>query len=129
MKKQKRAAIDQQKIVKAKEILDKEFRKQITLEYISRRVGMSPKKLASAFNDQYYQSIQKYLTMSRALTAMQLLLETKLTIYEIAWETGYGVTRPFSIMFKKVTGRAPSKWRKIQLSNPPGTVPYIMLTR
>ena len=129
MKKQTRAAVDQQKIIKAKEILDKDFRKPLTLEYISRRVGMSPKKLSTAFNDQYYQSIQKYLTMSRALTAMQLLLETKLTIYEIAWETGYDVTRPFSIMFKKVTGRAPSKWRKIQLSNPPGKVPYIMLNR
>ena len=129
MKKQTRAAVDQQKIIKAKEILDEEFYKPITLEYLSRRVGMSPKKLAAAFPEKYYQSIQKYLTMSRALTGMELLLETNLPIYEIAWETGYDVTRPFSIMFKKVTGRAPSKWRKVQLSNPPGTVPYIMLHR
>jgi two-component system response regulator YesN len=129
MKKQTRAEIDQKKIIKAREIIDAEFYKPITLEYLSRRVGMSPNKLATAFPKVYYQSIQKYLTTARALTGMQLLLETNLHIYEIAWETGYDVTRPFSIMFKKITGRAPSIWRKLQQSNPPGTVPYIMLNR
>ena len=129
MKKISRAAVDKNKIIKAKEILDNEYYKPITLEYLSRRVGLSPKKLATSFPAQYYQSVQRYLTMSRALTGMQLLLETKLHIYEIAWKTGYDVTRPFSLMFKKVTGRAPSKWRKMQLSNPPGSVPYILLNR
>jgi len=129
MKKKSRAAIDRKKIIKAREILDNEYYKPITLEYLSRRVGMSPKKLATGFPAMYYQTIKKYLTMSRALTGMELLLETKLHIYEIAWKTGYDVTRPFSLMFKKVTGRAPSKWRKVQLSNPPGSVPYIMLNR
>jgi two-component system response regulator YesN len=129
MKKQTRGAIDQKKIIKARDIIDQEYYKPITLEYLSRRVGMSPKKLAAAFPQTYYQSVQQYLIMSRALTGMQLLLETKLPIYEIAWETGYDVTRPFSAMFKRVTGRAPSIWRKVQLNNPPGTVPYIMLNR
>ncbi|MBO9203285.1 MULTISPECIES: helix-turn-helix domain-containing protein [Niastella] len=129
MKKQTRAAIDEKKIIKARDILDNECHKPITLDYLSRRVGMTPKKLATGFKRKYYQSIQKYLIMARAITGMQLLLETELHIYEIAWETGYDVTRPFSQMFKKVTGRAPSKWRKAQLNNPPGTVPYIMLNR
>ena len=129
MKKQTRAAIDQQKVIKARDIIDEEYYKPITVEYLCRRVGMSPKKLATAFPKKYFQSIQKYLTMSRALEGMQLLLETKLPIYEIAWETGYDVTRPFSTMFKKVTGRAPSKWRKAQLNNPPGTIPYILPDR
>ena len=129
MKKQKLAAKDQKKIMKAREILDTEYYKPITLEYLSRRVGMGPKKLDTAFSEKFYQTVQEYLTMSRALTAMQLLLETKLHIYEIAWETGYDVTRPFSNMFKKITGRAPSVWRKAQLTNPPGTIPYIKLDR
>jgi two-component system response regulator YesN len=129
MAKKSRAAIDPKKILKAKDILDNEFYKPLTLGYISRRVGLSPKRLETAFQEKYYQSIETYLNMSRALTGMQLLLETNLHIYEIAWETGYEVTRPFSTMFKKVTGRAPSKWRKIQLSNPPGTEPYILLKR
>jgi two-component system, response regulator YesN len=129
MKKQKLAEIDLKKIIKAREIIDKEYYKPITLEYLGRRVGMSPKKLATAFPQKYYQSVQEYLTMSRALTGMELLLETNLRIYEIAWETGYDVTRPFSDMFKKITGRAPSIWRKAQLNNPPGTIPYILLNR
>lgn len=129
MKKQKRATIDQKKVIKAKDIIDQEYYKPITLEYLSRRVGLSPKKLATAFPKKYYQSVQQSLAMSRALTGMQLLLETKLPVYEIAWETGYDVTRPFSAMFKRITGRAPSIWRKVQLSNPPGTVPYILLNR
>jgi len=129
MNKKRRAAIDQQKILKARDIIDEEYYKPITLEYLSRRVGMSPKKLDAAFPKIYFQSIHKYLTMCRVFTGMQLLLETKLPIYEIAWETGYDVTRPFSAMFKKVTGRAPSKWRKVQLNSPAGTVPYIMLNR
>jgi two-component system response regulator YesN len=129
MTKQTRAAIDLKKVIKARDIIDDEFYKPITLEYLSRRVGMSPKKLAAAFPPKYFQSIQKYLAMARALEAIQLLLETNLPIYEIAWETGYDVTRPFSTMFKKITGRAPSKWRKAQFSNPAGTIPYILLDR
>jgi two-component system response regulator YesN len=129
MTKKSRAAIEHKKVIKARDILDNEFYKPITLEYISRRVGLSPKKLDAFFHETYYQSVQSYLNMSRALTGMQLLLETDLHIYEIAWKTGYDVTRPFSTMFKKVTGRAPSKWRKIQLTSPPGSVPYILLKR
>jgi two-component system response regulator YesN len=129
MKKRSQTAIELEKVIKAREILDNEYFKPLTLEYISRRVGLSPKKLANAFHEKYYQSIQTYLNMSRALTGMQLLLETEMRICEIAWETGYELTRPFSQMFKKVTGRAPSKWRKLQLTNPPGTVPYILLNR
>lgn len=129
MTKKTRAATEQKKIIKARDILDNEFYKPITLAYISRRVGLSPKRLDTVFYETYYQSVQNYLNMSRALTGMQMLLETELPIYQIAWETGYDVTRPFSNMFKKVTGRAPSKWRKIQLSNPPGSIPYILLKR
>jgi|GEM_PF-4457196 len=127
MRKQRRTSIDQKKVLKARDIIDQEYYKPITLEYLSRRVGLSPKKLDAAFNKAYYQSVQQYLTMSRALTGMQLLLETKLSVCEIAWETGYDVTRPFSVMFKRITGRAPSVWRKAQLTNPPGTIPYIQL--
>jgi AraC-like DNA-binding protein len=119
-------AADMKKIIKAKEILDEEFNKPFSLNRLARKVGMSPNKLAVLFKKTQLYSPHRFQIELRACEAIDLLLKNKLRIYEIAWAVGYETTAPFSKMYKRHTGMAPSKWRALQLSAPKGTYPYIM---
>ena len=126
MKKYNCSAADQKKIIKAKEILDDEFNKPFSLHRLARKVGMSPQKLTFLFKETQLYTPYEFMIELRAVEAIELLLKTNLRIYEIAWECGYETTEPFSKMYKRHTGMAPSKWRKLQLSAPKGTYPHIM---
>lgn len=126
MKQYKSTAADRKKIIKAKEIIEVEFNKPFSLNRLARRVGMSPKKLNVLFKESQMFTPYEFMREHRAHEGIILLLQNKLRIYEIAWACGYETTEPFSKMYKNYTGMAPSKWRKLQLSAPKGTYPYIM---
>ncbi len=40
------------------------------------------------------------------------LLKTSMTIQEIAWQLGYGNPSSFIIMFEKISGTTPDRYRK-----------------
>jgi AraC-like DNA-binding protein len=126
MKKYKSTAADRKKIIKVRDILAAEFNKPFSLNRLSRRVGMAPKKLNVLFKESQMFTPYEYMREHRANEGIILLLENKLRIYEIAWDCGYDTTEAFSKMYKRYTGMAPSKWRKLQLSAPRGTYPFIM---
>ncbi|OQP51231.1 helix-turn-helix domain-containing protein [Niastella populi] len=126
MKKYICTAADRKKIIKAKDILDAEFNKPFSLNRLARKTGMNPTKLCELFKETQLFTPYEFLIELRAEEAIELLLKTKLRIYEIARKCGYATTEPFSKMYKRHTGMAPSKWRKLQLSAPKGTYPLIM---
>jgi AraC-like DNA-binding protein len=127
MKKYTCTAADRKKIIKAKEILNNEFNKPFSLTRLSRKVGMSPNKLNYLFKESEMFSPHRFLILLRAAEAInQLLRRKQLRIGEIAGMCGYETTSPFSAMFKRHTGMAPSKWRELQKSAPRGTYPHIM---
>jgi AraC-like DNA-binding protein len=126
MKQYKSKAADRKKIIKARDIIADEFNKPFSLNRLGRRVGMSPKKLHVLFKESQMFTPYEYMIEHRANEGLILLLENKLRIYEIAWACGYETTEPFSRMYKRFSGMAPSKWRKLQLSAPKGTYPFIM---
>lgn len=126
MKKYKSTAADRRKIIKARNILSAEFNKPFSLNRLARRVGMAPKKLNVLFKESQMFTPYEYMREHRANEGLILLLENKLRIYEIAWHCGYETTEQFSKMYKRFSGMAPTKWRKLQLSAPRGTYPLIM---
>lgn len=126
MKQDKSTAADRKKIIKAKDIIAAEFNKPFSLNRLARRVGMSPKKLNVLFKQSELFTPYEFMREHRANEGIILLLQNKLRIYEVAWACGYDTTEPFSKMYKRYTGMAPSNWRKLQLSAPRGTYPYIM---
>lgn len=126
MKKYKCTAADRKKILKAKEIIAEEFNKPFSLNRLARRVGMAPNKLNVLFKESQMFTPYELMREHRGCEAIILLLKNKLRIYEVAWACGFETTEPFSKFYKRYTGMAPSKWRKLQLSAPKGTYPHIM---
>ena len=97
-----------------------------SLNRIARKVGMSPKKLNVLFKEKELFTPHQLVILIRVDEAIHMLLKNKLRIYEIAEACGYETTEPFSKLFKRHTGLAPKNWRKVQLSVPKGTFPYIL---
>jgi len=129
MKKYTCTAADIKKIIKAREIISNEFNKAFSLTRLARRVGMSPQKLHVLFKESQLFSPREYQIEHRVAEGIVLLAENKLRIYEIAWACGYETTDPFSKLYKRHTGLAPSKWRALYLKNPKGGYPTVKKPR
>lgn len=106
-------------------------RKQITLsdkicDFLSKKDGepfdssllekefcLSYKRLAAVFKCQKNKTMQEFHTSVRIQKAIRLLRTSLLNISEIADQCGYEDSLYFSRVFKKVTGKSPSEFRRL----------------
>ena len=68
--------------------------------------------LARVFKRETGHTLLWYHNAVRCEKAKQLLLETDLSVSEVGAAVGYISTAHFSHLFKKMTGVAPSDWRR-----------------
>lgn len=100
------------KIEFCKNYIDKNYNKDITLDYISLEVKLSKYHLVRKFQEQMGISIGNYITKVRLKRAMELLLLVNdMKIEEIAREVGFSCGNYFGKVFKKNIGVTPSKFR------------------
>lgn len=85
---------------------------QLSLQDISRQIGVSPSHMSKVFSQESGQTMTEYLTETRIRKAMELLKTTRLKTFEIAFEVGYNDQHYFSNLFKKVTGMTPMEYRR-----------------
>ncbi|MHA6529362.1 response regulator [Paenibacillus sp. BAC0078] len=85
---------------------------QLSLNDISRQVGVSPSHLSKIFSQETRQTITEFLTATRMDKAKELLKTTGHKTFEIAYNVGYNDQHYFSNLFKKVTGMTPMEYRK-----------------
>lgn len=85
---------------------------------IAEYVGVNRSYLYTIFQKELHTSPQKYLVSFKLERAKELLLETALTISEIASNIGYSDSLTFSKAFKKQFGSSPSGYRQIHQSEP-----------
>lgn len=85
---------------------------QLSLQEISRHVGVSPSHLSKVFSQKTSQTLTEYLTQTRIGKAMELLKTTRNKTFEIAFEVGYHDQHYFSNIFKKITGMTPMEFRR-----------------
>lgn len=91
----------------------REFYKDgITLEEISRRLGVTPEYLGTIFHREVGTSFSTYIRNVRIDKAKELLCGTQLKLHEIAEKTGYNDPKYFSKVFKEATGLTPAEYRK-----------------
>jgi len=90
------------------------FRKEIKLSFLARKVGMSECHLTRLFHKAYGDSPINYLIKLRIEHARKLLLLTgrDLSITEVAWESGFRDSNYFVRQFKKNTGFSPFQYRR-----------------
>lgn len=100
-------------IIKVKQYIGAHYHNnQLSLQDVSRHVGVSPSHLSKVFSQETKQTLTEYITQTRIYKAMELLKTTRLKTFEIAFEVGYQDQHYFSNIFKKTTGMTPIEFRK-----------------
>lgn len=84
----------------------------LELKAIADRFGYSTRSLSRLFKNNIHTSFLQYVKLSRMIRAMELLLQTDLSISEISYRCGYNTLSSFSYVFQKVTHTSPAEFRK-----------------
>lgn len=100
-------------ILQAKEYMQENFFRALTLEEVSAYVGFNASYFSNLFKKETSMNFLEYLTQLRIDHAKECLLKTDDSVNEIAELVGYSDVKYFSRIFKKVLGLSPNKFRKM----------------
>jgi len=98
--------------LRTKAFIDRNYTKSLTLKDIADTLYVSHHYLSHLFKKDLGDSPINYMITRRIDEAKRLLLHTDKPIYEIAAMVGYENDKYFSMLFKKVVGRAPGSYRE-----------------
>lgn len=100
-------------ICRAMSYLEEHFTEKITLEQLSKAIGVN-RVYASKMFSKYLNGITftEVLSHIRLNRAIRLLRQT--TVTQAALESGFGSVRQFNRIFKKVTGKTPREYRVLE---------------
>ena len=104
--------ISHQMVSKAREFIDGNFQRSLTLEEVAQSVSLSPSYFTHLFKNETGLSFSRYLTEKRMAHARELLLGSSRSITDIAYSVGYNDSNYFSTAFRNMTGVSPSEYRK-----------------
>ncbi len=99
-------------VTKAISYISDNYRKDISLETVSREVNINPYYFSKKFKEETGVNFIDYLTDIRIGKAKELLKEDKLSIKEVCLASGYSDPNYFSRIFKKVENITPSEFRE-----------------
>jgi AraC-like DNA-binding protein len=101
------------KIREAKHILLSDIDNPPTIKELSLNIGMNQKKLKYGFKEVFNQTIYNCLFEHKMEIAKKYLLDTNLTILEVANKCGYDYASHFTTAFKKKFGVNPKTFKSI----------------
>ena len=107
-------SVDFDRFEKTRQYMVDNFQKNITLETVSVIIGMTPTSFCRYFKQHTNKSFHTYLNEIRIGHACKLLLENKMKILEICYESGFNNLSNFNEQFKKIKGFPPSQFLKIR---------------
>jgi AraC-like DNA-binding protein len=97
---------------KMRRFIEENLSKDISLEMLADRFGISYNHLSKVFKDHLGMNYVEYVTKLRIDLAKKLLLETNLKIEEISCQVGYSSSVTFIRNFNKYEGISPGQYRK-----------------
>ncbi len=97
---------------KAKQYIDENYMKELTLDEVSQVVNISSYYFSKVFKEETGENFIDYLTKLRIEAAKNLLKTTNKSMKEISAEVGYLDPNYFSRNFKKYTGKTPTDYQK-----------------
>lgn len=104
---------DMKPILTAKQYIQQNYMKYITLKEVSGVVGFNDSYFSSLFKKQCGKSFSEYLSEVRMNKAKELLKESNLIVAEICQRVGYSDLKHFTKNFKRLTGLTPNEYRKL----------------
>lgn len=93
-------------------IVQQEYDTDLTLNTISEKLHYNANYLSSIFRKETNTSFSEYLSLYRLNIAKKWLLETDITVKEIAERLNYNNSQNFIRSFKKVEGTTPGRYRQ-----------------
>lgn len=99
-------------VTKVKIYIDKNYNENISLKSIAEAVNANQYYLSHIFKEETGFSPMQYVTRRRIGEAQNLLINTQLSITEIAANVGYNNSNYFQNVFKKIVGYTPGSYRK-----------------
>lgn len=99
----------------AQEYIRKNYRRDLTLDEVSREVHVSPYYFSKLFKDEVGENFVEYLTKLRITQAKRMLLDPSNSIKQVCLSVGYGDPSYFSRIFKKYEGVTPTEFRDAHL--------------
>lgn len=93
-------------------LVDADLSAPLTLDALSREVGVSASYLSTAFKRETGTTLTEYVRKKRVRYAQKLLETTHLQIQTVAGHCGVIDVQYFSKMFKRETGKTPLEYRK-----------------
>lgn len=107
-----RKSIDFDRFDKAHRYMIDNFQQNITLDKVSDIVGMTPTSFCRYFKKHIKKTFHSVLNEIRVGHACKLLLEDKMNISGICFESGFNNVSNFNEQFKKIKGISPSQYVK-----------------
>lgn len=103
----------------AVEFMRKNFHEEITLSLVAKRSAMSESRFSRTFKEVIGVGFKEYLNFVRINEANKYLLNTDMSVSEIAYACGFNDSNYFSTFFKKTNGMSPLEFRKLNSGDIP----------
>ena len=88
------------------------YNESLSLHMLSKKFFISPYYLCREFRSNTNRTIIKYINITRIMNAKRKLMETNLSITEVANQTGFSSITHFNRVFKALEGKSPSNYRR-----------------
>lgn len=95
------------------EYLSDKIEQDIRVDDIAKNFHVSKTHLQNSFKGVYGVPVYSYIRNKRMQAAALLLVNTDLSVSEIAGKYGYDNPSKFSAAFRKIMGKSPLKYRKL----------------
>ena len=106
--------VKQSRIEEVIKYIHTHYNENITLELLSQKFYISPYYLCREFKSNTNRTLVKYINITRIMNAKRRLLETDMSITEVANETGFSNITHFNRVFKELEGKSPTSYRKMK---------------
>jgi YesN/AraC family two-component response regulator len=101
-----------EQIVKALQIIQKEYSEKLTLNYLASKIHINSAYLSRKFHEEVGMGFSEYLNEFRLKQAQKMLIESpELSISAISEKCGFNSQHYFSQIFRKMTGQSPRDYR------------------
>ena len=101
-------------IVKARNFILNHLGEPVTLGVVAKAAGLSDSHFCRLFRETIGLTLTDYVNRCRIERAKGELLKPEKRVSEIAYEVGYQSLSQFNRNFLRLTGAAPTAWRRIQ---------------
>lgn len=89
--------------------------KPLYLENVAKEFGYSSRTLSRLFQKNMDTSFLQYVKLTRVIKSMEHLLQSDLSISEIAYKSGYNSLSAYSYTFQQIVHKSPAEFRKQNL--------------